>query len=361
MKWSFKLGTLAGIAVYVHATFFILIAWLVMNGWRAGQSPLEILAGIGFVLALFGCVVLHELGHALMARRYHIATRDITLLPIGGVARLEGMPEEPSQELRVALAGPAVNVVIASVLWVGLRLMREPGTEAAFDLMGGPFLERLMILNVVLVVFNMLPAFPMDGGRALRALLAARMGHARATRIAANIGQTMALGFGAFGLFGSPFLILIALFVWIGAAGEASAAQLKDALAGIPVSQAMLTDFERLSPRDPLQRAVALTLAGSQKAFPVVEGERTIGMLSQERLLAALAEGGQARPIAEAMEPDVEPVDADSMLEPILARLQSTPSGALPVIHGGRLVGLITLENAREFLGFQAALRERRR
>lgn len=361
MKWSFKLGTLAGIDVYVHATFFILIAWLGMNAWQAGQSLAEIMTTIFFVLALFGCVVLHELGHALMARRYGIATRDITLLPIGGVARLERMPEDPGQEFRVAMAGPAVNVVIASLLAVGLSLAGNASGAPALDLMGGPFLERLMVLNMVLAMFNLLPAFPMDGGRALRALLAIRMGHARATRIAASIGQTMALVFGALGLFGNPFLILIALFVWIGAAGEASAAQLKDALAGIPVAQAMLTDFERLSPRDSLQHAVALTLAGSQKAFPVVEGERTVGMLTQQRLLQALAEGGQQRPIAEAMEEGVEPVEFDAPLEPLLARLQGTPSGALPVTRNGRLVGLLTLDNATEFLGIQAALRERHR
>ncbi|MBW2242857.1 MAG: site-2 protease family protein [Deltaproteobacteria bacterium] len=359
MKWSFKLGTLAGIAVYVHATFFILLAWFTMSGFRAGQSPAEIVATLFFVLALFGCVVLHELGHALMARRYGIATRDITLLPIGGVARLERMPEDPGQEFRVAMAGPAVNVVIASILWVGLRLAGGATGAPTFDLTGGPFLERLMVVNVVLVVFNLLPAFPMDGGRALRALLASRMGHARATRIAASIGQSMALGFGALGLFGNPFLILIALFVWIGAAGEANAAQLKHALAGIPVAQAMLTDFEVLSPGDPLQRAVALTLAGSQKAFPVVDGDRAVGMLSQQRLLQALAAGGQERPVAQAMEGDIEPADSGELLEPLLARLQSTPSGALPVTHEGRIVGLITLDNASEFLGFRAALEKR--
>jgi len=230
MKWSFKLGTLAGIAVYVHATFFILIAWLVMNGWQAGQSPLEILADIGFVLALFGCVVLHELGHALMARRFGIRTRDVTLLPIGGIARLERMPDNPRQELWVALAGPAVNVVIAGVLgfWLVLFGLLSGGVLSSAV---GSFTARLMLVNLALVAFNMLPAFPMDGGRVLRALLAQRMRYVDATDLAAKVGRGMAVVFGIAGLFWNPMLVLIALFVWFGAGQEAEMVRRRAAFA----------------------------------------------------------------------------------------------------------------------------------
>jgi Zn-dependent protease len=218
MKWSWKIGEFRGIGVYMHATFLILIGFIVLSHWSAGSSVGKTLEGVGFILALFACVVLHEFGHALMAARYGIKTRDITLLPIGGLARLERMPDKPLQELWVALAGPAVNVVIAAALFVLLQFTSAWAPLEQLSVASGPFLQRLMVVNVILVVFNMLPAFPMDGGRVLRALLATRLEYTRATQIAASIGQSMALVFGFLGFFYNPFLMFIALFVWIGAA-----------------------------------------------------------------------------------------------------------------------------------------------
>jgi Zn-dependent protease len=234
MKWSWKLGEFRGIGVYVHATFFILIGFIVLSYWSQGQSLQATLAGVGFILALFACVVLHEFGHALMAAKFGVKTRDITLLPIGGLARLERMPDEPMQELWVALAGPAVNVVIAAALYAWLQLTTSLTPLGQLSVTSGPFLERLMFVNVVLVLFNMLPAFPMDGGRVLRALLANHMEYTRATQIAATVGQAMALVFGFVGFFTNPFLLFIALFVWIGAAQEASMAQMKSSRSPAP-------------------------------------------------------------------------------------------------------------------------------
>ena len=247
MKWSWKLATVAGIGLYVHATFFLLIAWVGVTYWLAGGSAAA-LSGIAFILALFACVVLHELGHALTARRYGIRTRDITLLPIGGVSRLERIPDEPRQEVWVSLAGPAVNVVIAAALYAWLLLSHALRPFSVLTMAGGPFLERLLLVNVSLAVFNLLPAFPMDGGRVLRALLAMRMDYVRATQVSAQVGQAMALVFGLLGLFTNPFLVFIAFFVWIGAAQEASMVQMRTALSGIPVSRAMLTDYHTLAP-----------------------------------------------------------------------------------------------------------------
>jgi Zn-dependent protease len=244
MKWSWKLGEVAGIGVYMHMTFLLLIGWVVLSYWLQGNSVAATLVGVGFILALFGCVVLHELGHALMAKKYGIKTRDITLLPIGGVARLERIPDDPRQELWVALAGPAVNVVIAGVLLIWIYLSGGLGAlQPLLMVTSGSFVERLMAVNLILVVFNMIPAFPMDGGRVLRALLAMRLEYTRATQIAASLGQAIALLFGFLGLLINPFLLFIALFVWIGAAQEASLVQMKSALAGIPVRRAMVTDF----------------------------------------------------------------------------------------------------------------------
>jgi Zn-dependent protease len=248
MKWSLRLAKIAGIDVYIHATFFLLIGWVALSYWMQEHSLAATLLGVGFILTMFACVVLHEFGHALTARRYGIKTRDITLLPIGGVARLERMPEDPIQELWVALAGPAVNLVIAALLFLGLFATASLEPLSKWSLTAGPFVQRILLLNVVLVLFNMLPAFPMDGGRVLRALLAIRIEYTRATHIAANIGQAMALLFGFLGFFTNPFLLFVALFVWIGAGQEASMTQLKSALGGIPIGRAMVTDYRTLSP-----------------------------------------------------------------------------------------------------------------
>jgi Zn-dependent protease/CBS domain-containing protein len=357
MKWSWKLGEVAGINVYVHVTFFILIGWLALSHWIREQSVDATIVAVAFVLAVFGCVVLHEFGHALTARKYGIKTRDITLLPIGGVARLERMPSEPFQELWVALAGPAVNVVIAVLLYFWLHATGDLGPIAAADVTEGPFLVRLMMVNLLLVVFNMLPAFPMDGGRVLRGLLATQMDYARATNIAAGIGQGMAFLFGFLGLFGNPFLLFIALFVWIGATQEASITQMKSALEGIPVERAMITDFLALSPTDSLGKAVELILAGSQHDFPVQEDGKVVGVLTRNDLLKALAREGRNLLVSEVMQRDVPNVETSETLEAGLTRLQDCACNTLPVTRKGQLVGLITSDNMAEFILVQSALR----
>jgi Zn-dependent protease/predicted transcriptional regulator len=360
MKWSWKLTRLAGIDVYVHATFFILIAWIGMSYWQVEGSLAAVIRGVGFILALFGCVVLHELGHALTARRYGIRTRHITLLPIGGVAALERMPDDPKQEITVALAGPAVNLVIALALWLWLTVSNALLPVGQLSLTGGPFLERLLVINVVLAVFNLLPAFPMDGGRVLRATLAMRMGRNRATQMAAKVGQGLALWLGFIGLFYNPFLILIALFVWIGAAAEAGAEQIKSTLSGVAVGRAMLTDFQVLSPDDPLSRAIELTTAGSQKEFPVLVDAVMVGMLGQTDLLKGLQARGEQARTGDWMQREIQSADIDESLEKVLERLQSCHCRLLSVTEAGRLVGIIDLDNIMELIRIQTALQERR-
>ncbi len=357
MKWSIRLGTLSGIGVYMHLTFLLLLAWWAYHAWSqtndAGKTLIEVL----LLLAIFGCVVLHELGHALMARRFGIRTRDITLLPIGGLARLERMPDDPKQELWVALAGPAVNVLIAAALsvWLVAADILVPLQRLAAP--GSPLLQRLLLINIFLVVFNLIPAFPMDGGRVLRAMLATQMEYTRATQIAAVIGQGFAFLFGFIGLLsGYPLLLFIALFVWIGAAQESSMVQMKTALSGIPVGRAMVTEFEVLAPDSPLAAAVELTLRTAQKDYPVIEDGRLVGILTQSRLLAALSDPGPAARVADVMEREFQEVDAHEMLETALARLQECACRTLPVFHHGRLVGLVTTDNVGEFISIQSAI-----
>jgi Zn-dependent protease/predicted transcriptional regulator len=360
MKWSWKIGEIAGIGVFVHATFLILVVWIGLSYWQSERSIAAVIEGVGFILALFGCVVLHELGHALAARRYGIATRDITLLPIGGVARLERMPEDPKQEIVVAIAGPLVNVVIAAAIYAGLFISGNVISSEQVTIVGGSFLVSLMLVNVILVLFNLIPAFPMDGGRVLRAVLATKMDYATATQQAAHVGQLIALVFGLLGLFTNPFLVFIALFVWIGAAAEASMAQVKSALGGIPVETAMLTDFHWLKPQDTIASAVELTISGSQKDFPVVDDGEVVGLLNQADMLAALSKRGPDTTVEMVMQTDVKFADSHEMLEAVLARLQQLGRQTMPVTHDGKLVGMITLDNIGEFIMIQAALTEKR-
>lgn len=356
MKWSWKIGQYQGIGVYIHATFLLIIAWVVFVYWRQGQDVAATVSGIIFVLAIFGCVVLHEFGHALTAKKYGIKTRDITLLPIGGVARLERMPDKPIQELWVALAGPLVNVVIAGVIYIWIQ--GTGGLQPLEDLSvsGGSFLERLMVVNIFLVIFNMIPAFPMDGGRVLRALLALRMNYTRATQIAATIGQGIALLFGLVGLFTNPILIFIALFVWIGAAQEASMTKIKSALGGIPVSQAMVTDFKTVVPEDTLEELVRLTMAGSQQDFPVTEGGRVVGMVTHQDLVKALSERGSSARVSSIMRKEFHVVEPTEMLELAFMKLQTGGCHTLPVVQSGVLIGLLTMSNVGEFMRIQAAI-----
>jgi Zn-dependent protease len=357
MKWQWKLGRFAGIDVYVHATFLLLIGWVGYSHWAAKQNWNEVFTGILFILALFACVVLHEYGHALTARKYGINTRDITLYPIGGVARLERMPDKPIEELWVALMGPAVNVVIAAGLAAVLFLSRGLAPFNDLSLTSGDFLIRLMIVNVSLVLFNLLPAFPMDGGRVLRALIALRLDYVRATKIAANIGQGMAFMFGVLGLFSNPFLVLIAFFVWMGASQESEMVSMKNSLGNVPVARAMQTRFDILSPADTLTHVADLVLATSQQDFPVAEDGQVVGVLTRDDFIKALSHQGQTTPVIRVMRRDLPVVDAHEMIEAVIERLRQSGSKTLPVLHLGRLVGLITSENISEFLMIRSALK----
>ena len=356
MKWSWKLGRFAAIDVYIHATFLLLIGFFGVSYWAGGRSIAAIIEGIGFILLLFGCVILHEYGHALTARRYGIPTRDITLYPIGGVARLERMPDDPRQELWVALAGPAVNVVIAAALGAWLFLTNSFVPLSELGMTTGSFIERLMMVNVSLVVFNLIPAFPMDGGRVLRALLATRMDYVRATQIAASLGQGIAFILGFVGLFTAPTLVFIAFFVWIAAGQEAGMVQMKAALNGIPVSRAMLTDFRTLHPLEPVSRAMNWVVSGTQQDFPVVDRGQLVGILTREDLFAALKKGSPHLAAGHVMRRDFQWIDAQEMLETAFARMSGASVQTAPVTWRGQLVGLLTMENVRKFLMLRSVL-----
>lgn len=357
MKWSFKIGRILGIDVYIHVTFLLLLAFVGVANYMTDRSAGAAISGALFFLSIFLCVLLHEYGHALAARQYGIKTHDITLLPIGGLARLERMPDRPGQELWVALAGPAVNVVIAVGLALGLWVTNQWQPLNSLSTTEGNLAERLLAVNVLLVVFNLLPAFPMDGGRVLRSLLAMRMEYARATSIAATIGQGMALVFGFIGLFTNPMLLFIALFVWMGASQESAATQMRSSLSGARVRDAMLTEFHSLESRETLGNVSRLLLAGSQQDFPVVEQGVVQGVVLRADLFQALGRSGVETQVGSIMRRDFVTVDANEPLENALAQAQAEKGLVMPVLNQGRLIGLLTAENVGEFYMIRSAIR----
>ena len=358
MSWSLPIFRIAGIQLRIHITFLLLIAWLAFGYYAQGGSAVA--AGrVIFVLLLFLCVVLHEFGHAFAAKAFGINTPDITLLPIGGVARLERMPEEPVQELIIAVAGPLVNVVIALGLFVagGFHALLNPS-----NVEGGGLVAQLLTINIMLVLFNLLPAFPMDGGRVLRALLATRLSYARATQVAANVGQGFAFIFGFIGLLWNPFLLFIALFVYIGASQEAALAQMKDVSRRFPVSSAMVREFRTLSGDATLQEAVDALLATSQHDFPVVDDSGNVaGLLTRQDLIGALRKNDPALRVGDVMRRDIPTVTTGTRFEEAFRIMQECNCPAVPVLDRmKRLVGLLTPENVTELMMVQSAMPQRR-
>jgi Zn-dependent protease len=357
MRWSLKVGQVAGTVVYVHVTFFVLLAWIgVIDGLEKGSLAAAAEA-VGFTMTLFACVVLHEFGHAFMARRFGIRTRDIVLFPFGGMGRLERIPEVPSQEFLIALAGPAVSVGIAAALFAALRLLGSSPQLEEFTTGDVPFAERLMFINAGLAIFNLLPAFPMDGGRVLRALLAMRFDYVHATEVAARIGQGIATLFAIVGvLMPNPILVIIALFVWMGAAGEAGLAQIKRALRETTVDTAMRTEFGVLVPEDALAHAAEMAIRHAQSDFPVLLDGRVVGLLTRHDLTRGLSADAADRTAGEVMHRTFETVDGSEPLDAVFGRLSQEPDRTLLVTDHGRLVGLVGLDEITNLMRLRRAI-----
>ncbi|MCG6856591.1 MAG: site-2 protease family protein [Salaquimonas sp.] len=358
MQWSFPIVRVAGSEIRVHVTFFLLLAWIGIVQFQEGGQKAAI-EGIAFVIAIFACVVLHELGHAIAARRYGIKTPRITLLPIGGVAELERMPENPLHEIVVAVAGPLVNVVIAAILVYGFGAVLSADAMQAIENPALSFLSRVAAVNVILVLFNLIPAFPMDGGRVLRALLSMRYNRTKATDIAANIGQGLAFVFGFLGLIsGNVLLVFVAIFVYLAASGESMAVSLQDAAKSVEVKDAMITEFETLGPNSTLDDAVEALLRTTQHEFPVIDSSNNVrGVLTREALVSGLQHGGRATPVIEVMAKDMPVVNIGDGLEEALKRLQQSSASVVGVVNGdGKLIGYINRENIGELMMVRAAI-----
>lgn len=348
---SLKLGKLLGIPISIHWTFLLLLIWIFGSSIYKGSSIESALWSVAYILILFICVFLHELGHALMAKRYGIATRSIVLLPIGGVASLEKIPSEPKKEIAVALAGPAVNLVISGLLLVYHLIAGFPNIEAgtAFRLQASTLPFMVMIANVFLGGFNLLPAFPMDGGRVLRALLAIRMNRERATAAALKIATVFAVIFGVYGLFNNPFMVFIALFIFLGARGEYESVRTEFFISGYTAKDALMTRYTVLKADAPLSEAVSLLLSGQETRF-LVEKEGSVSMiLTKTDIIRGLDERGKESPIASSASSLTFCAPSDMLMQELLDNMRKEDVSLVPITEDGEIIGVVDLDNISEF------------
>jgi stage IV sporulation protein FB len=342
MKWSFKIGSIFGIPVKVHVTFLLLLLLVYFIGHKiVGIGGLH---GVIFVVLVFASVVFHELSHAMVARHYGIQVTDITLLPIGGVARMATLPEQPRQEILISVAGPIASLVLAFSLWFLADLLGSPVTISDLSVEGN-LLAQLSALNFVLAIFNLLPAFPMDGGRILRGFLALYITPLKATRIAVGIGQAFAIGLFFLGIFaGNLFMVLIALFVYLGAEGEERQLGIMLSLGRATAESAMISDVITLTPGQSMGEAAERYAHGFQSDFPILDGRRLVGLITRDLLVESLHKQGPETPVSQIMVRDFPTAVPQTPLIEILEKMQAAESKVVPILSAGELKGLITLE-----------------
>ena len=358
-RWSFLIATIRGTAVRVHFTFLLLLLWFGLTGWLSG-GPMTALGSVLFMILLFLCVVLHEFGHITAARHFGVRTPEIVLLPIGGVARLERIPEEPRAEFLIALAGPAVTLVIAAVLI--LLLGGLPPPESLLSMQGPrALLAQLALANVILLVFNLVPAFPMDGGRILRAALSARLGHERGTRLAAAIGQAVAVLIGIAGAMSqNVLLVLVAVFVYLAAGSERGIVEVRGITSGRSAGELMVTHFLSLAPSDRVSQAATAVIRSEQKEFPILDDNGHLtGFLTREGIVRALVESGPETAVGQVMLTGISNVSQWTRMDDIVPVL----AGGAPAVgvadDQGVCLGYITWENLMEELLITRALEQR--
>lgn len=376
MRGSLKIARVAGINIFVHWTFLLLIGYIVIVTYYQGGDLANMLWSVLFILTIFVCVVLHELGHSLTGQRYGIPTEKITLLPIGGMASMQSIPENPKHELLIAIAGPAVNVVIAGLLFLlfhgnitgvyeALMEVVRQGQEGQVpeearqyvSISGASFLFYLFSVNIFLVLFNAIPAFPMDGGRVFRALLSFWVDRVKATRVASILGQALAVGFALLGLFvtGNPFLVVIAIVVFMGARGEYSMVRKNHYLKGHTVREALRTRFTTLKPGNTLKEAENELLAGSDQDFIVIDEEENVqGVLTRNALMEALANHDNDVPVKDVMFSDIPVIDIKEDISEVYDKMAKGGYTLLPVVENEQFAGVLDFENVSEFLMLQS-------
>jgi Zn-dependent protease/CBS domain-containing protein len=360
MKYALKVGRPWGIKISIHWTFLLLIAWVVIIDVQRGLNFQQIMLSVLFILTLFVCVVLHELGHSIAAMRFGADVRSITLLPIGGMANISKMPEKPVEELIMTLSGLAVNVVIALIL-LGILLTKGGLNLQQIDLTTittKNFLVMLMVVNLFLFAFNLIPAFPMDGGRILRSIFSMRMNRLQATRLAKNTGQVFAVAFVIAGLFVNPFLVIIGVFVFIGASAEYNYMKLGESMKTYIASDAMIIDYIALDPEETLEKAAEKLLHHSENGFLVVNGDRLAGILTSNDIIEGLSKYDRDTPVKEIMTTQYETVTPDTSLQEAFQMIQTKKVFLIPVVRNGRIRGVLDKDNLHQFILVKNAMKD---
>lgn len=353
MRGAFRIINIRGISLYIHWTFLFLIGWIVLVNAQLGNNVEQLMWSVTFILAIFACVTLHELGHALMAARFGIKAKNIVLLPIGGIASIEKFPDNPKQELAISIAGPLVNVVIALLLWL-VQLPHTSFWEAPQDVSivhGHDFLYNLRIANIGLALFNLIPAFPMDGGRIFRALLGFKLNYIQATSIAATVGKIIAVAFIALGiLFFNPFLPIIGIFIIFSASTEEYYLQLKSLAKGVKLKEVLMYDYNSLQTNMPVQEAANILINNHSKYFVLMDGTNPVGSINRLEIVKAIAEMKYKEPLQSLIKEDIEFLDVNTEVGAVLEKLARNDERIYPVMEDKHFAGVVNLNHIIEYL-----------
>lgn len=351
MKWSLYIGKLFGIKIFIHWTFLLLIGWISFLDYSRSKDVFQVLISVVFIISVFVCIILHEIGHALIAQYFHYKTKDITLLPIGGMARMDELPEKPKEELLVSIAGPVVNLLIAAIIYPLIHWFSDiPSFFTTLFVSGENFLYNLFIVNIGLALFNMLPAFPMDGGRIFRAGLSFFMDRLTATNIAVKTGQVMAVLFFFIGIFYNPILTVISILIFLFAQTENDAVRGKYILSNYAVRDVMSKDIHSLSPNDTISDAMKSVLERNADHFLILENNKVIGTIDKKQILKALNTGGIDSIVRLYMNNRVLFFNADTAMDKVYSELYFSENAIFPVIENDLLVGIIDVNTIDEFI-----------
>jgi Zn-dependent protease/CBS domain-containing protein len=356
MKWSLSIGRIFGINFRIHITFFVLLFFIFTSVLNERGLQSAVLATL-FICAVFVCVLIHEVGHSLIARLFGKEARSITLLPIGGVAAMVEIPEKPAQEIAMSIVGPLINVVIAGILYLFVGQWTGIASPNLFPDSVRAFFAGLIGVNIVLAIFNLIPAFPMDGGRVLRGILATKMDYVRATSAAVLIGQALAVVFIFYGVFYNWWLAIIGLFLYMGASGEKQHVLLRSFLHQVPVSEAMVTDFRSVHPDEALSSVLERFHHGSQEDFPVISEAGLEGILTRDRILASIHDKGLNVRVGDVMDRTFASIDPDMPLDEVYKTLLASRKTAVAVVDKGEVKGIVCLDGISRYFMVETALR----
>lgn len=353
MRGAYKILRIRGISIHIHWTFLLLLGWVLLVNANAKNNIEQLLWSLLFLTAVFACVTLHELGHAMVASRFGIDAKEIVLLPVGGIASIDKFPANPRQELAISIAGPIVNCIIASLLWLFMRphtpLMAGPANMSIMH--GHDFLYNLRIANLLLAAFNLIPAFPMDGGRILRALLAFKLNYIKATNIAAAIGKSIAILFIVAGIvLINPLLPAIGLFIVFSAGAEEYYLRLKSLVKGIKLNEVLMYDYNSLQASMTVQEAGNIVNSNHSKYFILMDGIKPIGTINRMEIIKALAEMRYKDPVKQLVKSELESLNGNSEVDSVLEKLARNDERIYPVLDNSNFIGVVSLTHIIEYL-----------